>query len=128
MSTNERLDQQELPVPKPGDIVYVDTEGYVWHGMDDFHGGKATVTRVWMEHMGRQQVPWIEIAERPRSRYKWAALARKQAELAAEFGATWSHADPDYSPEFNNNDEGWVPIDEPIEQHCDNRTPDNEAS
>jgi hypothetical protein len=30
-------------------------------------------------------------------------LAGKQAELAAKFGDTWAHADPDLRPEFNED-------------------------
>jgi hypothetical protein len=30
-----------VDTPKPGDVIYVDTDLYVWHGVDDFHGGKA---------------------------------------------------------------------------------------
>ena len=34
-------------------------------------------------------------------------VGRKQTELAAEFGDTWAHADPDLRPEFNDDEEGW---------------------
>jgi len=36
-------------LPKPGDIIYVDSDRYLFHGCDDFQGGKATVARVWTD-------------------------------------------------------------------------------
>jgi len=41
-----RVDQRSggrkaVDTPKPGDVIYVDTDLYVWHGVDDFRGGKA---------------------------------------------------------------------------------------
>jgi hypothetical protein len=90
-----------MDVPKPGDVIYVDTELYVSHGVDDFRGGKATVTAVRMGVSRGASVPFVEVAENPGSFYNWELLAEKQAALAAEFGDVRAHPDPDPRPEFN---------------------------
>jgi len=51
--------------------------------------------------------PWVEVLQNPGTSYSWTLLAEKQTELAAEFGDTWAHADPDLRPEFNDDEEGW---------------------
>jgi hypothetical protein len=94
-----------MDIPKPGDIIYVDTDLYVWHGADDFRGGKATVSKVEMQNSQGKQVAWVEVVENPGTSYNWAVLAEKQSELATQFGNNWAHADPDLRPEFNNNDD-----------------------
>jgi len=89
-------------VPQPGDVIYLDTELYLSHGVDDFRGGKATVTGVRIDFSAGKPTPFVETAENPGSYYNWELLAEKQAQLAAEFGDRWSHPDPDYRPEFND--------------------------
>ena len=88
-------------VPKPGDVIYLDTELFLWHGVDDLRGGKATVTNVRMDVSLGRPTPFVETAENPGSYYNWELLAEQQAALAAKFGERWAHADPDYRPEFN---------------------------
>ena len=90
-----------MEVPKPGDVIYVDTELYIGHGVDDVRGGKATVSRVQTETLGAREVPFVEVAQNPGSFYNWEHLAEKQAALAAEFGERWAYQDPDDRPEFN---------------------------
>lgn len=90
-----------MEVPKPGDVIYVDTELYLSHGVDDFRGGKATVSQVKDETLGGLGGPFVEVAENPGSFYNWEYLAEKQAELAAKFGDARAHPIPDYRPEFN---------------------------
>lgn len=90
-----------MDIPKPGDIIYVDTDLYLWHGADDFRGGKARVSTVQMEN--RQGGPWVEVVENPGMSYNWALLAEKQSQLASQFGDKWAHADPDLRPEFNDD-------------------------
>ncbi len=89
--------------PQAGDIVYVDTELYLWHGVDDFRGGRARVTAVKLETSRGRSVPFIEVAENPGTSYNWEHLAGKQAALAAEFRDAWAHPDPDLRPEFNDD-------------------------
>ena len=91
-------------VPKPGDVIYLDTELYLSHGVDDFRGGKATVTNVRTEISRGQPTPFVETAENPGSYYNWEVLAEKQVELAAEFGEGWAHPDPDRCEEHNRWD------------------------
>jgi hypothetical protein len=88
-------------LPKVGDVIYVDSELHVWHGADDFRGGKATVLEV------DAQGGWIQIKERPGDQYNWTFLSQQQSKLAAKFGDTWAHSDPDFRPEFNDDSEGW---------------------
>ena len=86
-------------LPKPGDVIYVDSDRYLSHGCDDFQGGKATVARVWTD-LPLKGV-YVEIAENPGTYYAWDYLAEQQAEFAARYGDTWAHPDPDDRPEFN---------------------------
>jgi hypothetical protein len=89
-------------IPKVGDVIYVDSDLHVWRGVDDFRGGKATVTAVRGGDTESSGVV-VEIAQDPGTLYTWAFLAPRQAELAAKFGDEWAHADPDYRPEFNED-------------------------
>ena len=91
-----------MDVPKPGDVVYVDTDLFVWHGADDFRGGKATVSAVQMQISRGKPAPFIEVAQNPGTLYNWAMRAEKQSELAAEYGNALAHPDPDLRPEFND--------------------------
>jgi hypothetical protein len=97
--------ERPMGIPKPGDIIYVETDLYVRHGADDFRGGKARVSKVQIEDRRGKQEPWIEVVENPGTLYNWEYLAEKQATLALEFGDTWAHADPDLRPEFNSDDD-----------------------
>jgi hypothetical protein len=87
-----------VDTPKPGDVIYVDTDLYVWHGVDDFHGGKVRV-----EKSGSKETVAVEVVQNPGTWYTWALLAEKQAELAVKFGDKWAHAGPDLRPEFNDD-------------------------
>jgi hypothetical protein len=89
-------------IPRVGDVIYVDSDLHVWHGVDDFHGGRATVTAVRGEGSASSGVV-VEIAQNPGTVYTWAFLAPRQAELAAKFGDEWAHASPDFRPEFNED-------------------------
>jgi hypothetical protein len=95
-----------MEFPKPGDIIYVETERYVWHGADDICGGKATVAAAPTNGTYCVEPPFVCIVEQPGASYNWNMLSQKQAELAAEFGDSWAHPDPDLRPEFNTDD-GW---------------------
>lgn len=88
-------------VPKVGDTIYVPTALYLSHGRDDFHGGKATVSKVTSGISAGEEVPFISVKERPRTSYNWEFLAEKQADLKARFGDTLSYPDPDYDPQSN---------------------------
>jgi signal peptidase II len=97
-----------VEVPKPGDVIYVESELHLSHGADDVRGGKATVKTVRMQTSLGKQVPFVEVAENPGSFYNWPMLAERQAALAAEFGDAWAHPAPDHRPEFNEPE--WEPV------------------
>jgi hypothetical protein len=94
-------------VPKVGDIIYVDTDLHVWHGADDFRGGKATVSAVRVEGTFGNPSVVVEVEQNPGTLYTWALLEPKQAELEAKFADIWAHPDPDFRPEFNDDSLGW---------------------
>jgi hypothetical protein len=89
------------PPPKVGDDIYVDSSFYLSHGRDDFVGGLVRVTAVITDDINGRPSYWIEIEERPGTRYNWDALALKQAKLRAEFGDSRGFSDPDNRREFN---------------------------
>lgn len=86
---------------KVGDTVYVRTSLYLGHGRDDFHGGKAVVTRVMKGMSAGKMVPFIVVEERPDTEYNWEMLSEEQDELKKRFGSDVAHAYPDYRTEFN---------------------------
>jgi hypothetical protein len=89
-------------VPKVGDVIYLETQLHLSHGVDDVRGGKATVSKVFMDVSGGKPTPFIETAQDPGASYNWEILAEAQSRLAAEFGDRWAHPDPDYRAEFND--------------------------
>lgn len=85
------------PLPKPGDIIYMDTELYLSHGEDDIIGGRAEVQEVRIEG----KFVWIVFKLFPDSLYNWAQLEPIQEDLKEKFGDTWARNEPDLRPEFN---------------------------
>lgn len=85
------------PLPKPGDIIYMDTELYLSHGEDDIIGGRAEIQEVQIDG----DFVWIVFKLFPDSQYNWAQLEPIQAKLKDDFGLTWAHSRPDTRPEFN---------------------------
>lgn len=85
-------------LPKPGDIIYMDTELYLSHGEDDIIGGRAEIQEVEID--GRYV--WIIFKLFPDCKYSWAQLEPIQERLKNEFGLAWAHAKPDTRPEFND--------------------------
>lgn len=93
---------QSMPVPKEGDLLYVLTELYLSHGVDDFLGGLATVASVKEGKSGGRTVHYIEVKERPGHQYNWEDyLAEDQDRLRAEHGSTCACRDPDFRSQFN---------------------------
>ena len=88
-------------IPKVGDVIYVPTDLYLSHGVDDFRGGKARVVEVVEEVSAGLKTPFIRVGERLDTLYNWSYLSRQQEELRDEFGDQEAHPDPDYRPEFN---------------------------
>jgi hypothetical protein len=91
-----------VPELHPGDVIYLDTEIYLGRGRDDFCGGLAEVTEFSHDVRAPGSTPFVVVAQK-QSQYNWTLLAAKQQRLHAKFGNTWSHPDPDYGPEFNED-------------------------
>jgi hypothetical protein len=85
-------------IPKIGDIIYVDTELHISHGVDDVRGGKAKVSSV--KIMNRKCHIIVETF--PDTLYAWNYLMPLQVKLGAEFGDEWAKKTPDFRPEFNS--------------------------
>jgi hypothetical protein len=94
-------DAGRIPDLRQGDVIYVDTELYVFHGRDDFCGGLAEVIEYLDDTSAGKPNPFVVVAQEPDARHNWRLLAAAQRKLRAEFGARWAHPDPDYRPEFN---------------------------
>ena len=97
-------------VPKIGDKIYVDTSLYVYRGADDVIGGLATVTEVTNGWNLGKVMHLVYVQEHPSKGYNWEFLAPKQNELKKEFGRKMAHAEPDLSPEFNDQGADWEPL------------------
>ena len=107
--TNQKRGWPEI---KPGDKIYVPTALHVYRGIDDVRGGLATVTKVEMNISGGELVPFVEVKEIPNTGYNWELLAQEQEELKQEFGQQVACPDPDFRPEFNDDEADWVDLDE----------------
>lgn len=97
------MKKKESSIPKVGDIIYVDSDIYLSHGLDDKHGGRAKVIAV--EIISNSITVTVEPF--PQTTYYWDSLQPKQKQLKKEFGKTQAYKDPDVSPEFNENYAGY---------------------
>lgn len=95
------VERSVFTLPKVGDVIYVPTDLYLSHGVDDFHGGKAQVVEVREEISAGLKQPFVRVRENPDALYNWIYLSRQQEELKKKFGDQKAHPDPDYRPEFN---------------------------
>lgn len=92
MKTNKNI-----PLPKVGDQIYLDTSLYVTHGADDFIGGLCEVASV-KEEWG---TIWVSVKEDPETLHGWPELYKMQEQLKSEFGSRRGYKKPDYRAEFN---------------------------
>jgi hypothetical protein len=92
-----------VPELGQGDVIYIDTELYLWHGRDDFRGGLAEVIGVRQDMSAGRPTPFVCVAQQPDSWHNWRLLAPSQNKLRSEFGKNWAHPDPDHRPEFNED-------------------------
>ena len=95
-------------IPEVGDIIYVPTQLFLSHGVDDFEGGKATVvyaepSKHYTLADGTPRLE-IKIKERPGHGYFWDILEPEQDKLKERFGDRWSYPDPDTHPDANRWD------------------------
>ena len=90
-----------VPDLRQGDVIYVETELYLGHGVDDFRGGLAEVSEMQEGKSKGQTVLYIRVVQQPDTLHNWHYLAAEQKKLRAEHGKNWAHPDPDHRPEFN---------------------------
>jgi hypothetical protein len=93
-------DAGHVPTLRVGDVIYVDTELYIWHGRDDFRGGLAEVAE-FGPYIRPSSTPFVCVVQEPDTQHNWEMLAPMQKRLRAEFGKNWARPTPDWRPEFN---------------------------
>jgi hypothetical protein len=94
-------DAGRVPELRLGDVIYVETELYLGHGVDDFRGGLAEVGEMQEGKSKGRPVLYIRVVQQPDTLHNWHYLAAEQKKLRAEHGKNWAHPDPDHRPEFN---------------------------
>jgi hypothetical protein len=94
-------DGGRVPELRKGDIIYLDTDLYLSHGVDDFRGGLAEVAAFGMDISAGKPTPFVKVVQLMDTWHNWQMLAEQQRKLRAKFGKNWSHPDPDFRPEFN---------------------------
>lgn len=95
-------DAGRVPDLLKDDVIYVDTELYLSHGRDDFHGGLAQVFEYVMRTSAGKPTPFVRVAQQMDTWHNWRELSQMQKKLRAEFGKNWAHPDPDERAEFND--------------------------
>jgi len=88
-------------MPSVGDTFYMPSMLYLRHGVDDFHGGKCTISKVILGEALMDT--YIEVVEWPGVESRYLPLLEQQAELKAEYGDARGYMSPDYRPEFNDD-------------------------
>ena len=95
-------DAGRVPELRKHDVIYIDTELYLWHGRDDFRGGLAQVFECRTDISAGKPTPFVRAAQQMDTWHNWRELAVMQKKLRAEFGKNLAHPDPDHRPEFND--------------------------
>jgi hypothetical protein len=88
--------------PYVGQKIYVTTDIYLGHGLDDFAGGIATISKI--EKEDHYNYLMVGIKESPGTLYNWNLLLEEQEKLKKRFGRKKAHPIPDDRPEFNRWD------------------------
>lgn len=97
-------------IPQKGDKLYIPTQLHVYRGIDDIHGGLATIAEVKINsvlpegHCNKIMIAFKETGEV--TFYNYNTLLQQQDELKVKFGNNPCYSDPDYRKEFNC-DNGW---------------------
>ena len=94
-------------VPEVGDVIYIPSQRSLSHGVDDVRGGRAAVTAVEELLCAGKATLFIRTPVEPDTLTSWAYLEEQQAELAARFGDSEAHPDPDERPQFNDAAGDW---------------------
>jgi hypothetical protein len=94
-------DAGRVPRLRKGDVIYVETELYLGHGVDDFRGGLAELSEMQEGKSKGQTVLYVRVVQQPDTLHNWHYLAAEQKKLRAEHGKGWAYPDPDHRPEFN---------------------------
>jgi len=97
----DECDAGRVPELRKGDVIYVETELYLSHGVDDWRGGLIEVIDYNMQVSGGKPTPFAGVIMQTLSWFNWPVLAAEQKKLRAEFGKNRAHAIPDHRPEFN---------------------------
>ena len=80
-------DAGRIPELRKGDIIYVDTDLYLSHGVDDFRGGLAEVADFGTQTSAARPTPFVKVVQLMDTWHNWQILAEQQRKLRAEFGA-----------------------------------------
>ena len=86
---------------KLSDDIYVPGVIYMSRGRDDFSGGLCQIVKITVDVSAGERVPFVEVCERPGTRYNYKYLLGLQEKLEKIFGRNRGYQDPDYRPEFN---------------------------
>ncbi len=84
--------------PKIGQEIYVGSELYLNHGLDDLQGGLTQVIEVVQDEHGHW---WVEVEVSPGEKYNWDYLQSLQSEWQVRCGKQQAQRDPDSRDEFN---------------------------
>jgi hypothetical protein len=90
-----------MKLPKKGDKIYIHTELYLSHGVDDIQGGLVTVSKVEVKEYPSNTAVMVHVKEFPGHSWNWKFLGPRQGRLKKRFGRRKARRDPDYRPEFN---------------------------
>jgi hypothetical protein len=96
--------KSKIREPKVGEDIYIPTQLFLSHGMDDFLGGLCQIVRVKKGISAGEPTWFVSVAEDPGTEYNWEILLEKQNELKAKCGDRRGRPDPDDRPEFNRWD------------------------
>jgi len=115
------MKKQNKEIPKKGDDIYIGSELYLGHGVDDFSGGLCKIIEIGKSkmYMGNEGLEhkfeaskentklseiFVEVKERPGHYYNLEHLLENQEKWKKDYGKRRGKPDPDYSPMFNRWD------------------------
>jgi hypothetical protein len=87
--------KQDRGLPAVGQYIYVDSDYYLGHGIDDFEGGLCRVATVAVDEAGGRVRFALDIAPNRLHFESVASFATHQAELRRKFGRRKGYPRPD---------------------------------